>query len=317
MRLPKEQSDYLDAWRGASAIAVLAGHSVQIFQADPWPIWGAFSTAAVMVFFVLSGFFIRKSLDSCLARNAPLHFAAARVNRIIPPFIFSIALTVALWAVAPVAFQSGSREFLTPHARPDFSLEYLPSTLLFLNGFLGGTLSSNGPLWSLSYEVWYYALALMFSLRGWRLPAMLLAALLTWRSPGFAILGTVWFLGFTLPPLPKWLVAMPLAALPFFLFDPELPTIALGWQVAVGVGFAAHLANLPDRPPNLLIQRSASFSYTLYVVHFPLLLFAYGSIGVNWFVPFAILIFAAVVGPPIERIKLIPSSKSQGALTAR
>lgn len=306
MRLPERQSKYLDAWRGGSAIAVLAGHSFEVFQVNPSPIWSAAATGAVMVFFVLSGFLIRKSLDSCMGKNDPARFVAARVNRIVFPFLFAIALTVALWAIAPLVFVTGSRSFAVPTARTEFSLQYLPSTLLFLNGFFGGTLSADGPLWSLSCEVWYYAIALLLTLRRWRWLGVVVAAVLTWRSIGFAILGSTWALGFFLPKMPKWLMLLPIAGLAVLLAMPTSEPALYAWEVSAGIAFAAHLANLPEDPPLTWIHPTATWSYTLYVIHFPLLLFAYGTIGVNWLVPFAIVAVAAVVGPRIEKIKLIP-----------
>jgi peptidoglycan/LPS O-acetylase OafA/YrhL len=305
VRLPERQSQYLDAWRGGAAIVVLIGHSFQIFEVNPWPIWGAGATGAVMVFFVLSGFLIRKSLDSCMAKDDPARFVTARVNRIVAPFLFSIALTVALWAIAPAMFQTGDRTFAVPTARTEFSLQYLPSTLLFVNGFFGGTLSANGPLWSLSCEVWYYALALLLTLKRWRWLGIVIAAVLTWRSIGFAILGSTWALGFFLPRMPKWLMLLPAAGLLALLAMPTSEPALYAWEVSVGVAFAAHLANLPEQPPRTWIYPSAAWSYTLYVVHFPLLLFAYGVIGVNWLVPFAVLGLAALIGPHIEKIKIV------------
>lgn len=308
MRLPERQSQYLDAWRGGAAIAVLVGHSFQVFQTDPSPIWGAAATGAVMVFFVLSGFLIRKSLDSCMTKSDPARFVAARVNRIAVPFLFSIALTIALWAIAPAVFQTGDRTFPVPTARTGFSLQYLPSTVLLVNGFFGGTLSANGPLWSLSCEVWYYALALLLTLKRWRWLGLVIAAVLTWRSIGFAILGSIWALGFflqTIPRLPKWLMVLPLGGLGLFLAAPTSEVALYVWEVSAGIGFAAHLANLSKAPPRTWISPSAEWSYTLYVIHFPLLLFAYGVVGVNWIVPLAVLLIAALIGPRIEGIKII------------
>lgn len=305
MRLPERQSKYLDAWRGGSAIAVLVGHSFEIFQVNPSPVWSAAATGAVMVFFVLSGFLIRKSLGSCMAKHDPGRFVAARVNRIVAPFLFSIALTVLLWAIAPLVFATGSRAFAVPTARTEFSLQYLPSTLLFVNGFFGGTLSANGPLWSLSCEVWYYALALLLTLKRWRWLGVVVAAVLTWRSIGFAILGSIWALGFFLPKMPKWMMLVPIAGLATFLLNPTSEAALYAWEVSAGVGFATHLANLPKDPWMTWIHPTAAWSYTLYVIHFPLLLFAYGVIGVNWLMPFAILGLAALIGPHIEKIKLI------------
>jgi peptidoglycan/LPS O-acetylase OafA/YrhL len=193
-RLSPAQSAYFDAWRGSAAIAVLIGHGFQIFDPNPWPIWGAFSAAAVMVFFVLSGYFIHKSLASNLAKGTPVAFVAARVNRLLPPLVFSLGLTVALWVIAPAVFASGSRAYLEPTARAEFSLTGLLPTAVMINGFAGPTLAANGPLWSLTFEVWYYALAFIFAL-GRRGVAAAIFALLAVGNAKFAILSIAWLLG--------------------------------------------------------------------------------------------------------------------------
>jgi len=41
----------------------------------------------------------------------------------------------------------------------DFNWHDIGMTLLFQNGFHSATPISNGPLWSLSIEIWYYLIA--------------------------------------------------------------------------------------------------------------------------------------------------------------
>lgn len=265
-RLNDDQSACLDAVRGAAAIVVLVGHAFQMFRPDPPALVGQASYVAVLAFLLVSGFVIRLSLERW--GSDWRGYILSRIRRILPPFILGLGVTSALWVIAPLAFPSGSTEYLAPIARDTYSLSGIVPTALFLNGFLGGTLSANGALWTLSIEVWLYGLALLFTVacRG-RLLAWLFVPLsiaLAVRHPGFAPLALVWAAGF----------------------------LAAAKRIS---------------PPSLrvpILSGAAAYSYTLYVTHFPILLFAYGASGEQqaMMIPAAAvaLLFARLCGPRIE-----------------
>lgn len=304
----ERQSAYLDAWRGIAAIVVVHGHTHSIFEPEPLRLWGMGSTAAVMVFFVISGFFIAKSLERDSAG-----FVAARANRLLPPFLSAMALTALLWLAAPYVFQSGTHEFPVPTARPSFSIEGWAWSLAFLGAIFGPTIAANGPLWSLSFEVWYYVLAWLCWAPGRRWFALPLLALLAWFSRDFAQLGLVWAIGFAigrlhslerLPRWPVWPLFLPLlVAFPLMLHG----RIYNLWMIAAGLAFAGHLVWMLRREPQTprWLAGTAGWSYTLYIVHMPLLLFLYGAFGPAFELPAFVLViaFAALVGPRIERVR--------------
>lgn len=306
---------------------VFLGHGFDIFHPRPHPIWGVLATCSVLIFFGLSGFFIHKALAKSMARDRLLSFAVGRINRILPPFAVSMLLVVVLWALAPFLFASHSRSFLTATARSEFSLDGLISSVLLLNGFVGPTLSANGPLWSLSYEVWYYVAAWLVGIaivRQWKWPVAASVALvlaLTVANPKFAIFGVIWLLGFGLsalhgldriPKFPEW----PLLALATISVVLAALTLFKGAQLianfVVGLWFVAHMARvlrggaIRQFGP---LERSSHFAYALYVMHFPLLLFAYGAIGErSWLmvpVMLAILVVMALFGRRIEEMQPI------------
>lgn len=322
-----DQSDYLASWRGGSAIVVLVGHACDIFLADPHPIWGVLATGAVLVFFGLSGFFIHKALAKSMASGGVWSFVAGRVNRIVPPFALSLIVVVFLWAIAPAAFLSGDRSFVTPTARSGFSLDGLMISAAFLNGFVGPTLSANGPLWSLSFEVWYYIAALAVGVailrRSWW-PILVVGPMivaLTVLNLRFAILGLIWLLGFALSAmhavgrvprvreLPAALVAGAAVALAAFH---DFPGAQLLSNLAVGLWFVIHMSrvlygNVPWISRRLV--QSSHFAYALYVMHFPLLLFIYGVTGERSWVAvpaaLAVLVLMALMGRRIEETRLL------------
>jgi peptidoglycan/LPS O-acetylase OafA/YrhL len=264
--LTAEQSAFFDTVRGAGAIYIAALHAWAIWGGTLSPVFAGSGRAWLHTFFFFTGFLIHRSL----LKHSLLGYARSRVQRVIPPFAFVMALTIALWAVAPLFFPSGSRDFLTAGARESFSLAYFVSTLLLVNGFIGGTVSANGPLWTLALDVWLYAVAAMYFHGGrWRFVAALALLVICIRCPGF------W----------SYILAF---------------SIAWKWSTMHAQGrLSVPRWSIPA------IACTAPFSYTLYITHFPLLLFLYGATGERpWMMApslLTVLALAAAFGPSIER----------------
>ena len=116
-RLLEPHSKYFDMWRGGSALVVAVAHMIQVF-APAFPVAlrsvaSALAGAAVMIFFVISGFFIYKSISQHWQDEVNWRsYIKARVNRIYPPFVFCIFFTIWLYYLAPTFFESGSNRFL-------------------------------------------------------------------------------------------------------------------------------------------------------------------------------------------------------------
>jgi peptidoglycan/LPS O-acetylase OafA/YrhL len=112
------------------------------------------NTEAVMLFFVISGFCIRaSSLKSDFARwDDVVYYGRRRFARIVPLYWFALAFAGATGAILGLT---------ADHA---FSLETLLGNLSFLQtsesarGTWFVPYGLNGPLWSISYEVFYYVL---------------------------------------------------------------------------------------------------------------------------------------------------------------
>lgn len=292
----------LDAYRGLSALVVLAGHLAQVFwmpfvgPASPLvPFFATLSRHAVLVFFLLSGYFIAQSLRRNARANGGLfdaaEFAIARAARLYPPLLGALLLTAACVAAAG-ALGRGSI------AVPQWTLqaggpEYARALL-----FVGGLEGANPVLWSLNIEACLYLLAGVLAWtatrRRWLHPAaigaVLLAAFSLWYTPGFAVFGAVWLLGATAALAPPGLArlrrGLSWAALAVFaallvlapgllaVNAPDALAVAAG-QLLAAVAYSALLFDL--RLPRALLAapaRSAAFSYTLYLVHWPLLVLA-------------------------------------------
>lgn len=89
----------LDAIRGVAAQAVVIGHTGAIVFAPSTAVtvMGLFASIAVLVFFVLSGYVIAKSVSSEIKRTGDfkwLDFAIRRAGRIMPPYMLTIAIVL-------------------------------------------------------------------------------------------------------------------------------------------------------------------------------------------------------------------------------
>ncbi|MHC5757589.1 acyltransferase family protein [Nostoc sp.] len=176
----------LDALRGFLAIYVLAGHCRWLLWIgnigwSQYPhSWYAeilvyasaslrYGHEAVIIFFVLSGFFIHLRVSKQLAQSKTFqlnirNFFHRRCHRLVPPYILALALTTILDLVGrflyPILYTSLTGDILLDQnfLRKEFSVTSVLPALFMLPSSMGKDFGSNGPLWSLAYEVIYYLL---------------------------------------------------------------------------------------------------------------------------------------------------------------
>ena len=182
----------LDAVRAMAALLVLCGHMVQMkIYTGPYPFGQTVQHYAVIVFFVLSGLVIAHSVrrgDYTLR-----DYAIARAARILPVAVFAVAFSTAIY----LALSSrGLTPLIAPEIYSEFSLEAVVLPILFLSESGDGVGPLwNPPYWSLTYEVWFYALfgAGLFLKGAWRI---VILALLCWLA-GYRILLMlpIWLIG--------------------------------------------------------------------------------------------------------------------------
>jgi peptidoglycan/LPS O-acetylase OafA/YrhL len=147
----------LDAWRGICALFVAALH----FETVGWIHSSSLVQNAgrfVDFFFVLSGFVIAHAYGRRLQKGAVADFLIRRVGRLWPLHLATLAATIAMGL-------AGALLGLTVRG---WEYETLPAqvTMTHAWGFLN-RLTWNGPSWSISTEMFAYAL---FALLAWRLP---------------------------------------------------------------------------------------------------------------------------------------------------
>lgn len=322
-------SRLMDSLRGLSALVVAYVHGFQIFvlpnlgSGTPAHIMTSLvATYAVNAFFVVSGFMI--CISTLRHRNPDgsfqsAEFARARIIRIYPPLLFAVALTLLVYFVVSGLGLHGSESFrlngelFLARERVEVEWAALPSTLLLLYGavpFVPPPLNMDGPLWTLSYEWWFYVLTFLVARLRNRLsfsrlaPIMIIGAMMIYgRNYLFLWFLLIWLSGFCLAItylahglnskhcLP---VVLMLACVLFIMLfamgnghlwhDMLLPfDSSSGQKIMVLCSMLATLAlavivrhtSSSHHEFRFPLTRLANFSYTLYVIHYPLYLLAF------------------------------------------
>jgi peptidoglycan/LPS O-acetylase OafA/YrhL len=306
--------DLMDATRALAAVAVLIGHIRNILFVDadaglsaPWKIFyfaTGFGHQAVMIFFVLSGYWITKTVVQRSARGsfAWSDYAIDRLSRLWVVLIPALLLggifdSIGRYEIAaPIYLGVQGTNTLAYDVATQLSLSNFAGSLTFVQTLLVKPFGSNGALWSLANEFWYYVWfpPLYLSLRGRRPPiATNLFVLITMAAfpallPGFVcwLFGSLLFYATqtaTIHTAPRVRMVVALAAA-ILLFCgvlassriPNLPVDGRIQDVAVSGSFALLLfvlirsARTYPQWLTSLCRYGAGSSYSLYVVHFPL-----------------------------------------------
>lgn len=317
----KDRLRFLDSLRGLAAIYVVIGHA-------RWLLWEGYSIGfklhmehystlekcfvyflsifkfgheAVIFFFVLSGFvihlnYIDKLGDFSKTRKNILTFYFKRFKRIYPALIVALLFTficdVFISIIYP-EYLTSSTEHLT--LNEFISFNHGKSAIIggFLNlGGLGMPIfGSNGPLWSLSYEWWFYMFYpfLYFRVKTksivFYLVIFTLAFLSSFNIIEFVFLKKVfiglasWSLGCILAEvflkravinlfqLITTLFAVLIIHLKYPVFGHDF-TMAIVFTILIG--FCLRFEHKVNKIFKL--QWLGEVSYTLYIFHFPLLI---------------------------------------------
>lgn len=187
-------SIFLDLMRVVSALAVVLYHSnLRLLTTDKLPL-ANHGHAAVIVFFVLSGYVIAHITDT--RENTPAEYWSSRLAR-----IYSLALPVVL--LTPLLDQLGAAmapQFYEGRTTHDLGWLRIFTSLAFLNEVW--TLSimsfSNVPYWSLCYEAWYYVLFAIITFTRGRARVAWCGAVMLLIGPKILLLAPVWATGVVL-----------------------------------------------------------------------------------------------------------------------
>lgn len=309
------RSAALDALRAGAAALVLLSHARTLAVRDAvgggaasWPEAAFLAVSglghqAVIVFFALSGFVITEAMMRLHAagRWSLGRFAVARLARLWVVLAPCLILGVLLDRLGLALADPGRPYGLPPLAHapvgPSLDLGTALGNLIFLQTVAVPVLGSNGPLWSLANEFWYYGVAALgfAAWRGRRYPAkallpaagaVLLLGLLPWSIVSLA---PVWSAGAIVAVLRRH--AMPpgwarrllggcgtgTATVLLLIVRLHRGPGPLAADLGLGLAVAAVLLGLPTPRRSVpghaaaWTRRGADLSYSLYLSHLPVL----------------------------------------------
>ena len=283
----KSTSTFLDCARWLAAFFVVFGHAAHMLIPDRYFLT-ELGHCAVVVFFVVSGYLVGgTTLAKWRDRGVDLvGYSAARFSRIYIVLVPALALGYLLDTLGLRYFDAyahlGSLNIGSlDNVEPRLGVKQLVGNFLMLQGTATEVLGSNGPLWSLANEWWYYCLFLFIAggalSRGvarymlWACAVPLLVLLdknlLLWGVLWLAGLGA-YFIRWRMPTL-VGAAAFIASLVVWQLMEHQY---ALLRDAIVAVGFCALLLSKIEVPFAKLHEPMAAFSYSLYLIHFPLML---------------------------------------------
>jgi peptidoglycan/LPS O-acetylase OafA/YrhL len=284
---------------------------------QPWPVttfYGihGFGHLAVVVFFCLSGYLVGGEVvrEFLAGKFQWRKYIVKRVARIYPVYLLALLLTLVLDSIGVRYFnQTGiySGRIVGPILQTDFAARLTPGiglgNVAFLQGILVPPFGTNTPLWSLSYEAWFYLLfplglvGVLGKMNMFRRASLIGALFVMMWLVGREIMlySLIWLLGLIpvilsrglMPRRVWWPAVCSLLVLvaarfnlvrvvPVFLDD-----AALGCFVVLFIGaLGNHEIGVPG--PVKFHKSLSNFSYSLYLVHLPLALFLSATLN-QWF----------------------------------
>ncbi len=282
-------------------------------RAFHWFLYQHISSFAMMTFFSMSGCLIYHSSMRNIRQFgyfSKKEYVLARMIRIYPPLLLSIAFLILVYfALDWLGFHTKD-DFTTGDeiyvVRQTLAIDWsnIGSALVFLNTLAPGYQSPmlNGPLWSLAHEFWFYVFGLFFIWLGIRSKIAALVLLLavsaySYQNHEFWFYGLmIWTVGFVMTHLEYGVsqrvstIVSVLGSLTFlgiwgwFAYNHTNSWYEYRNYYMMGIAFSfmmpliLRLVRHPKTAPNRLSRGAAfvsHFSYTMYLVHFPLFIFIF------------------------------------------
>lgn len=315
----------LDLIRGVSALLVMSGHLRIALYKDFSELYNVQNTSliekgfyfitglgheAVMVFFVLSGYFVGGSVIKNQKTFSFQNYLIARLSRLwvplLPILIFTTIIDYFIGVSSTELLNGDYYPILNSGPKSDYSISFLTflSNMSFLQTIFTPVYGTNGPLWSLAYEFWYYILfpviILLFNvikrnilnkIIGGILAVLILRFMHLEMLEGFLIwlFGVaVYLITFKKHIKPNVVfILLSLALFVLFLLNSKfnflIDILNENNDILVGISFSVFLITIINyQIPNTKFLNLNKFSfyiseisYTLYISHFPIVLLIY------------------------------------------
>lgn len=286
----------LDILRLGAALTVFFSHAQDLWyplkKHNPnEPFDGAHT--AVIIFFALSGYVI--ALSTSNNNRGFSHYAQARLSRLssvlIPALLVTAIIETCVYFLSPSLTAEFSRGFSLPRY-------FISGAFINEIWFFSSAPPINRPLWSLSFEFWYYVIFGLFYFKvGGRKSLVLpiLACLIA--GPKILLMMPVWLLGYFAFRIPKptigklgsislSLIAFVLASLavinllpfpyplgtyPFHFASQFITDFGIGFCFALGLWLMPAFHNVHiSKQIVFYVRKWADLTFPIYVLHFPL-----------------------------------------------
>lgn len=314
--LSESQSIFLDLVRLLAAQVVLIAHIGQwlwhpFIEKQDFITKHLMGWYAVTIFYVLSGYLISKSIfKSKFTTGFTLgEYIKNRVARLWPTLLVAVSITLLVYFIISYFNLFGYNNYFLPeliHKFPSQSAQIKSSstitTGLFLNDIVGvngikmGTMSMNRPLWTLSQEFWFYICAGLlahgaFNKKSWSI--ILAISFVLWQM---VFSNFIWIIGLLIwssgaismqvKGRHKQIIMgyLSILILLFILKKDYGPNLTLWDRFICGIS-AFLLVNWgleffgKLNLKSTIIKKGASYSFTLYAIHWPLIVLFVGAFG--------------------------------------
>ncbi|SFQ18574.1 acyltransferase family protein [Parafilimonas terrae] len=302
------KSIVLDVLRIAAAITVLIHHAIIQWGFAGYldKDWGH---TAVVVFFVLSGYVI--AYTTFKNRRSWKQYAQARLSKLYSVLIPCLIIT----SLVQLYVYYNSSNLFEGYSRGDSFIRYILSAL-YLNEiwFFSAAPPINGPLWSLSFEFWYYCLCgVCMYARSTKFFYLLLAGICLLAGPKILLMLPVWMMGYFAYRMPepgisyrlRWVTGILLMLMPVFLMEilPAMPftlgkkplyftnqfftDYIIGFTLSAGIWLLPNVEakKVMQHSLNAVMRRLANLTFPLYLLHAPLFILyrsIFGTDEGNW-----------------------------------
>ena len=297
MYLTKSTSLIFDSLRLAAALTVAYFHCYLLWFPTNTNFLKIFSELAhfsVIIFFVLSGYLIGYTTTT---NNRGLKkYFIARFSRLYSVLIPVLFIMFGIEQLIGYLDHSSLLDLSRGMSFPRYIISGL-----FLNEiwFFSAAPALNAPLWSLSFEFWFYIIFGFWFFRqknNWKLTGLLVLSILI-AGPKILLMFPIWLFGMLAFKLPKanfnnshivcgiiasiltLYILFQMSAIPFEIGNKPLffaGQFIKDWVLGLLLGFVFWLFPLTDTiqkntPATLKFRKISDLTYTIYLIHLPLL----------------------------------------------